>query len=435
MATYELKDGVICFTPQYSLNARGQTRFSRLYVRLVEVPGAIKDPNWEMEDESAADIEQAHLDGKEDLPDKHVTAIWSETGQEGGKTLRSTPTYVRTGKNLGKKNATNVLTQAISDATSRWNKNARKGGYVTDINELGTIQSGRIKPMALHSLPTQAEDEKFDISGTSYWKEGQPVFIAPKADGNRMMADKDELWGRSGDIPPNRLQHVRDALAPFFQANGDVTLDGEIYKHGVEHQEINGLYMNTEADSSALEYHVFDVVLPDKKADYNTRLAFLRSKLKESDAIKFVDSEMVSTSADIERIYKGHLAAGYEGSVLRHPDGLYEAAGRKEKRSKKVLKLKPVYDAEFEIVGYRDGKGRDSGALLWVLKMPDSDTTFNARPRMTIEDRRSLYKEMRTKFESEYKGKMMRVLYGNTTKDGVPRFPRAMGVRVLPAVN
>ena len=435
MLSYDLIDGVIAFKPQYSLNSRRQIRFSKMFIRLVETPGRLKDSNWDLEDEYDVDILQDHVDSIADIPNDVVSEIWSETGQEDGKTLRSAPTYIRTGKNLGKKNATNVLSQAISDARSKWNKNARKGGYVTDKSELNTVQSGHIKPMALHSLPTQSEDEKFDISDNVYWKEGEPLFIAFKSDGNRMMANKHEFWGRSGDNPPNPFTHIRDALVKFFIENPDVTLDGEIYKHGMPHQKINGIYMDAKGDSSKLQYYVFDVVLPDAKADYNKRIAFLRNELKSNDSIVFVDSELVRTSEEIERIYKKHLEEKYEGSVLRHPHGTYELAGRKEKRSKHVLKLKPVYDSEFEIVGFKDGKGRDSGALVWTLKMPESDKLFNVRPCMTIEDRRALFILMDDQFETYYKGKMMRVLYGDTTKDGIPRFPRAVGVRILPIMN
>jgi ATP-dependent DNA ligase len=371
------------------------------------------------------------------IPPAAVAALWSETGQEGGKTLRSAPTYISTGKNLGKKNATNILTQSIADALSKWNKNARKNGYVTDKNELGVIQSGRVKPMALQSLPAQAIDDPFNITGTSYWNEGDPMFIAPKSDGNRMMADKNEFWGRSGDNPPNDLAHIRTDLLPFFAKNGDVILDGEIYKHGVPHQIINGLYMNTTSDSSDLQYHVFDVIIPDRDAGYATRLDFLRSELKEAgSSIILVDSTLVKTSEEIETIYKQHLAENYEGSVLRHPEGVYEADGRKEKRSGMVLKLKPIYDSEFEIVGYKgDGKGKESGAIVWILKMPDSDTLFSSRPCETIEKRINLFKQMPDIFESQYNGKMIKVLYGDTTKKGVPRFSRTVGVRILPIAN
>jgi hypothetical protein len=432
MTNYELKNDVIHFTPMYSVNKRGQTRFKKMFIRLVGTAGTrISNTNWNLDDEKSFPINDVKK-----IDDGLVAEIWSETGQEAGKTLRSAPTYVTSGKNIGKKNATNPLTQAITDATSKWNKDARKGGYVTDKDQLNIVQEGRIKPMALHSMPPQPEDGKFDIKGTSYWKPGQQMYIALKADGNRMMANASSFWGRSGDPPPNSFLHIRKDLARVFEKNPDVILDGEIYKHGMPHQLINGTYMKEDADSSGLEYWVFDAVLPDRSAPYSERIKFLRTELKDTgSSIVLIDSELVDNEADIERIYKDHLRKGNEGSILRDPTGVYEAKGRKEVRSGHVLKLKPVYDSEFEIVGYKDGKGRDAGAITWILKMPDSNATFSAKPSMTLDERRALYKRVNDTGGTDHVGKMMRVLYGDTTDDGVPRFPRAIDVRILPAIN
>jgi hypothetical protein len=429
MANYILKNGIIHFTPMYSLNKRGQTRFKKMFIRLVSKDGfRISYTNWDLNEEKTSSI-----DNVENIDNGLIAELWSETGQESGKTLRSAPTYIVSGKNIGKKNSTNPLTQAISDTTSKWNKDARKGGYVTDKDQLNTFQEGRIKPMALHSMPPQPEEGKFDIKGTSYWKPGQQMYMSLKADGNRMMADKDSFWGRSGDSPPNSFQHIRNDLNNVFEKNPNIILDGEIYKHGMPHQLINGIYMKEEANSSGLEYWVFDVVFPDKNIPYSERIKFLRTELKDAGpSIILVDSVFVDDEADIESIYKKHLRDGYEGSILRNPAGVYEAKGRKEVRSANVLKLKPVYDSEFEIVGFKDGKGRDAGAITWVLKMPDSDVTFSAKPSMTLDERKALFKHVKETDGVEYIGKMMRVLYGDNTEDGIPRFPRSMGVRILP---
>ena len=429
-----LNNGIYEFPPLYSLNSRGQMRFSHIYIRFIVGDGDVKDSNWDLDNEEQVDIEPGHLDNTEDIPDDVIAELWTETGQEDGKTLRSAPTYIRKGKNLGKKNATNVLTQAISDGRSKWNKNKRKGGYVEDKQLLTVVQSGRIKPMALHELPPQAEDEKFDITGTTYWKEGNPMYIGHKSDGNRMMAAKDDLWGRGGDTPPNPLTHIREQLAPLFEKHPDLILDGEMYKHGIEHQLINGMYMNAKADASSLDFIVFDAVLPDRDAPFEKRIEFLRELLSEQKNhpnIVLNEVTLVSTSDEIEKIYKQYLVDGYEGAVLRTPDGKYEVGVRKEKRTKFALKLKPVFDKEFEIVGYKDGSGKDSGAIIWILAMPDSKKTFFSRPKKTIEERRKLFDQMGDKFDSDYKGKPMRVLYGDTTKDGMPRFSRAVGVRLM----
>jgi hypothetical protein len=426
MANYILKDGIFHFPPQYSVNVRGQTRFKKMFIRMVPHNSPrISNTNWELDEEKSFKI-----DDIKNITSDMVAEIWSETGQENGKTLRSAPTYVTSGKNIGKKNMTTPFGQAVIDTMSKWNKDARKGGYVTDKSQLSIVQEGRIKPMALHSFPPQPKDGNFDIKDNKYWVPGKKWFIASKVDGNRMMTDKDSFWGRSGDPPPNSFSHIRNDLTAVFQKWPDIIFDGEIYKHGVPHQLINGIYMNESASSADMEYWIFDVVLPNINTPYQERLEFLRTALKDAGpSIVLVDSVLVDKEKDIEDIYKEHLKKGYEGSILRDPYGVYEAKGRKEIRSESVLKLKPVYDSEFEIVDYCDGKGRDAGAIIWKLKMPNSDVVFSAKPSMTIAERKELFNKVKNCNGVGFIGKMMNVLYGDTTDEGIPRFPRATHIR------
>ena len=90
--------------------------------------------------------------------------------------------------------------------------------------------------------------------------------------------------------------------------------------------------------------------------------------------------------------------------------------------------MKPVFDSEFEIVGYKDGKGRDKGGIIWILKTEDGKT-FDARPVDTLDARRKLFENMEKDFDTQYLGKMMTVIYTDTTKDGTPRFPRAKSLK------
>ncbi len=56
--------------------------------------------------------------------------ITVETSQVGGKQRDVVPTYVSAGKNLGKKNATNAVTQAIRDALGLYNKQRKRADLV-----------------------------------------------------------------------------------------------------------------------------------------------------------------------------------------------------------------------------------------------------------------------------------------------------------------
>jgi ATP-dependent DNA ligase len=441
-----LNNGTYNYANQWLVDKNGRTRFSKIFVRLVEAPGKLTEPNWADGDEKNIPITQTMLDGTIALPANTVACLYSETGIEGMKTLRSVPTYISVGKNLGKKNATNHLTQAIAEGQSKWNKNAKKGGYTTTKAEASGEGKKRINPMAFHTLPTQDESKPFDIGGTNMWKEGETVFVGRKIDGNRMLATIEDskltIFGRSGAEPRNPLTHIREQLRHIFEAHKDEPipiLDGEIYLHGMPHQQINGLYMNEKDDASMLNYVLFDVLLPnaDNSADtlgtYVERMKYLRAYIDGVDKklipnIFINDESEASSSAEIEQIYKKYLGDGYEGAILRFPDGMYEIGTTKERRTKRALKLKPVFDSEFEIVGYKDGKGRDKGGIIWILKTEDGKT-FDARPADTLDARRKLFENMEKDFDTQYLGKMMTVIYTDTTKDGTPRFPRAKSLK------
>lgn len=443
-------DGIYTFVPQVALNTSGKRIFSKQFVRLVEAPGNINSTNWEMSDESGIPIVEEYISGILPVPAGYVAALYGHTGQDGGKTLVSAPTYVATGKNLGKKNATNIVQQAISDGQSKWNLNARKKGYVIlssdSVTELGTVQADRPKAMALHSLPPQPESGAFDISGTKFFTEGRQMYMSIKYDGNRLSAagtrrssSKSEydidLWGRPGDTPPNPLTHIRTQLVEFMKVNmpdaiDKIILDGEIWSPGMEHQLIHGIFSNVAAPSGGLKFMVFDTMIPDMQFDarYAKLLSWFSKAPEKYPDIVLVIETLTSKSQEIEKFYKAALAAGHEGVVLRDPKGLYEMGTRKEIRSKAVVKLKPVMDAEFEITGFKSGEGRDAGSIIWILKTA-AGKEFSARPAETLEERQALYLSVLANFETKYRGKMLRIAFGNLTSDGIPRFPRVIGIR------
>lgn len=443
-------DGIYTFVPQIALNTYGKRIFSKQFVRLVEAPGKINATNWNMTDEISIPVVQEYISGILPVPAGYVAALYGHTGQEGGKTLVSAPTYVASGKNLGKKNATNIVQQAISDGQSKWNLNARKKGYVISGSdsdaELGTVQADRPKAMALHSLPPQPESGVFDISGTKFFTEGRPMYMSIKYDGNRLSAagtrrDSSQseydidLWGRPGDTPPNPLGHIRDQLAAFMRVNmspgiNKIILDGEVWAPGLEHQLINGIFSNAIAPSGMLKFMVFDTMIADTpfEARYATLLSWFSKAPELYPDLVLVIESLSGESRVIEKFYRAALAAGHEGIVLRDPKGFYEMGTRKEIRSKAVVKLKPVMDSEFEITGFKSGEGRDAGSIIWILRTA-AGKEFSARPAETIEDRQAMYLDVSANFETKYRGKMLRIAYGNLTPDGIPRFPRVIGIR------
>ena len=80
-------------------------------------------------------------------------------------------------------------------------------------------------------------------------------------------------------------------------------------------------------------------------------------------------------------------------------------------------------DAEFEIVGFKSGKGQDANTIIFTCKTKDNKL-FDVRPKGTLEER----KEMLLNGES-YLNKNLTVKFFELTDRGVPRFPVGISLR------
>jgi ATP-dependent DNA ligase len=427
----ELIDDVITFTKLWGMSKGGKLRTFQVFIRLIDAPCDINTPNWDLGEEGSIELKQKYIDGKEMPPSDSFAQHWTKYGFVDGKMTTSAPTYVKVGKNIGRANETNVVQQAIVAARSKWNKKIKSAGFVVDRDEVDVLQNGRIKPMALRELPVQHPDSDFNIESKLY-EEGETMFVSTKYDGNRMLAhlvdDKVELYGRSGEVIPNDLSHIKAAMKPILIRHPNYIFDGEAFVPGMPHELINGMLKKKSTDSSAMVYNIFDIYMrEDKDTPFSERYKIL-SKIKMKSPLMFVKSVTTKSSGEIEKLYTAAIEEKMEGLVLRRPTGIYEAHGRSEIRSSDILKLKPLYDSEFKIIGFGEGVGKSAGAIEWVLQTEDGSKAFSATPKMSLDDRRKLFHVV-SNFPEQYIGKSMRVIYSGLTKRGIPRHPRAVGIR------
>lgn len=106
-------------------------------------------------------------------------------------------------------------------------------------------------------------------------------------------------------------------------------------------------------------------------------------------------------------------ARGWEGIMLRNPDAPYE-----RKRTRNLLKVKPVVDEEFTVVDVQAGTGKHEGRMGALVCERDGET-FKVGTGFTDADRE----------QSGWVGKTITVEYFEITPRGVPRHPRFKGVR------
>ncbi|PHS35668.1 MAG: hypothetical protein COA82_03395 [Alkaliphilus sp.] len=285
------------------------------------------------------------------------------------------------GKNIGKSNETTPEKQALLEAESEYLSQKDKG-YVSlpdlgveyvwienvgahymyegvkyipvrrVINELllkllsplKMDATGRIKPMILHHgrLPSYTKGSKM------YKKSKEikfPCILQPKIDG--VCALVDNAVGLTTRGGKDRLTPGGDSwndICPIIvnavkALNLDYILHGEMYIPGETLQEITKANKKAYPKSILMELHVFDVAIPDMEQSARIReLVRLQEKIDIAELnayIKVVPSMRAMNMDDLLKFENVCLQSGYEGIVVRHNSGMYEAGVR----SKDVLKI------------------------------------------------------------------------------------------------
>lgn len=352
-------------------------------------------------------------------------SYWSESGQQGGKITKSKPKVAKP-KNVGKSNETTPEEQALKEAQAKWDKKVERH-YFEDIEEIDN------KPFQV-TLAHKSDDHAHKL-------EGQDVFLSPKLDGMRCYITKDGAFSREN----NKLvttKYIEEELEPFFEQFPEAILDGELYNHQFKDNfnEILSLARKTKLESiteeswekvkANLQYHIFDVARIahyDEATEYYTRMGYLKTYLKETDLVKFVETRfVVPFKLDLEdaqnrttSYFKECLENGYEGTMIRLSSMPYE-----KKRSYNLLKLKNFETEEFEILDVIEGEGNRSGMFgKFVLALPDG-RTFKANARGDYK----FYKEIWENRE-DYIGKLATHRFMNYTPDGVPRGGAVIAIR------
>jgi DNA ligase-1 len=333
-----------------------------------------------------------------------------------------TPTYFMEGKNIGRANETTPLEQAILEAKSKVSKQLDKG-YVIDRPEAGAAVTNTLgfkKPM----LATAIDKVKA-------WQ--FPVYASRKFDGHRMLATVVDgavvLYSRGGKKVD--VAHICDILQRAYEAYllgnygwDGTTIDGEVYLHGATLQRISSLVKKPKIESRTLTYNIYDAINPDR--DYEDRLNYIRSMTVDldHDFVRCTDTVKVENQADLDALHSKFLSEGYEGTMVRHGDTGYEDG----KRSKSLMKMKDFQDAEFEIIGYTEGKPYIREMATYQVPIyrcrADNGSTFDCTAPGTMEEKHALWMSRDTDV-----GQLLTVKFFNLTPDGLPFLPVALRMR------
>lgn len=355
--------------------------------------------------------------------------LCTEFGKVGGKLRVSKRVVDTTGRH------DTAIEHADHQARKKFADKLAKEGYSTELPAAGAAAAA--SAATAMPLPMLAESVKFsadgaDVIGARNKPVAFPQHAQPKIDGIRCVADAaaGDLASRKGVVFKGfaNLKAVIAALPRPTEGfgSGRLYLDGELFKAGVPFQKLNGLIRKAQHhDDYTLDgmvFLVFDAVdLDHPDAPFSARTEALRTMLAGADPmIRYLETTVVHSTADVRERMREYLDQGHEGLMLRLSDSPYAI----RKRVYALSKLKEFDDAEFEIVGFKEGSADDAGTVVFCCKTADGSQTFWVRPTGSRAYRARLFRD-----GDAHIGKQLTVKYQGVSEDGVPRFPVGKALR------
>lgn len=369
-------------------------------------------------------------------------AITISHGKEGG-TQTKKHEIIENGKQ-----GRSAYEQAVFQAKARIKKQIDKGYRETkeELNDLPLL------PMLASDYNKVGHRIKF------------PCFTSVKYDGVRCLAIKHcgevRLESRTGQ--PYFVPHIQEHLNTIM-SDGQ-SLDGELYLHGYELQDITSAVKREDPDKEIdkatrkqakaakleqdpkvhedvwyaaqveadqayidarrikyirenMEFHIFDIPMDGEFVARLKAMDDLFELHKHVPYIKFTDYNTAHDDADLKRQHAQAVKDGFEGVMLRNFTGVYESG----KRSADLQKYKTFMDAEFEIIDIIEDKNDGS---IFILQNNVNDELFGC-VMGTIPERNH-----RLQFKGDYIGKWLKVKFQTRYKKTLlPQFPVGLMIR------
>lgn len=252
-----------------------------------------------------------------------------------------------------------------------------------------------------------------------------------KLDGIRCVALRDQagkwtLHTRKGNEILT-VDHLKDQLEINYKRYGYDFFDGELYRHGLPFEEIQGKAMGfTRGSAPELQYHVFMVgSAKNFLEEINEEFWPVAGKSDPECKDIFYVHQGYIDAEQVEETLEKAFELGYEGIMLRDPDSVYSF-----KRSNDLLKLKQskndvgeeISDVEVVDVTVDDfsiienGKMKSIKVITRLEVMQEDGVTCGVGS--------GLNRNIREKEPWELLGQKLEVKHQGLGKNGRMRFPR-----------
>ncbi len=202
-----------------------------------------------------------------------------------------------------------------------------------------------LAPMLATKTPT---DEKFKF----------PVMVSPTIDGIRVLVRDGVAYSRTLKPIPNKYVQSVLGHASLNGLDGELVIGPPNAKDAM--QRAQGI-MRIEGEPDFTWYVFDDFTNPALQYHVRFRLAGLRVEDLGLKRVKCLGHSVAKSQEDLDQMEAIALRAGFEGLMVRAPEGPYKY-GRATAKEGYLCKVKRFLDAEAEVIGYEERMHNDNEA-------------------------------------------------------------------------
>ncbi len=255
-----------------------------------------------------------------------------------------------------------------------------------------------------------------------------PMYSSIKLDGIRCLAIEGVAYSRNMKPIPNKFIQAYFAQHKLHGLDGELMIDGDF-------NSVQSAVMSVEGTPD-FTYQVFDIFTVPNRF-FSSRLDMLELILvtyTSATRIEQVKQELIYEADNLLEHYNKCVSEGYEGVIVRHPDGKYKF-GRSTLKQQWMLKVKPSLDAEAKVLDVlpllrnldtSSNKKENMVAvpMLGSLQVEAFGVVFSIGSGFDDAQRTEYWRN-----REDLIGKFVTFKYQELSAYGVPRFPVFKGFR------
>jgi DNA ligase-1 len=176
------------------------------------------------------------------------------------------------------------------------------------------------------------------------------MLLSPKLDGIRCLIIDGVACGRSLKPIPNQYTQTLFGHSEYNGLDGELIVGSSIARDVF--QATSSGVMSIDGKPN-VKFHAFDD-FTETSAFYH-RLRVAHQRVRKHTHFVEVEHHLIHTLDEMDSLEESYLEAGYEGVMLRHPDGPYKH-GRSTAKEAWLLKVKRFVDAEAKVIGFTEAQ-------------------------------------------------------------------------------